>query len=1136
MIRLILEQEGHAPRPFSFSKRHISVGRGPDNDLPLPFRGVSGVHCQFTVNNKGIHVEDLRSTNGTHVNGRPIRAPRLLAETDVVTVGTVRLRLAPALRPEIGETPQDSKGSKEQAPPTLDDSGPRQQVVVIGGGQRARGVGGREAVIVGRQAARDGGSPGVQHQPSVRVAPGAAEARGPSASPGKRADKEGGPGLLTNFDPEGEELHPRIEHMANRWVARDYAEYLLLSGPLLRRAEKWIARGPEFHPRPDPLHIEYVKASRGASRSRRVRIALLAGGCVTAVVGGALTAYAWTGALEFPNDLGSSSPRVSGPICGASEELLARSRELAGQSRQQPDSERAILQSVHALRTFADHPGCVTNSPAERALRDAMEGFRGRMLGGHSSEITAVATSRDGSRLLTASRDGRIRVWDRQGKQVPLELRRHTSPVQALAVDATGRWLVSGDRAGALLLWDLESEEPTRPVRTLGEKARFKHTHSIRQLAFSGDGRFFASADTRGAVALWDLRGESSGSLLDVLWNHSDPVTGLAFSGDTTRLFSTGEDGKLMITSLSDGKPRRKPETRRIGAAITSLAIAQDGERLLTGDAEGRVVLWRGRAKRDYRAIELTRHKSRHVLGVALASTTNVSVSIGSDGAVHVVDLSPPPRRGSTPLVVSLERPAAPPTGLALDPEGSYALVSTRAGTIYVWDLARRHQSKQPIDILSGHEGHVTALAASVQGGWLLSGGKDKTAHVWDLNTLSGSAGAYVAHKHKSDIRRMALDSGKGRVITASTDGTVRLWTIGADSQPFETTQIPTGSVPANAVALSPGSRWAAAAFDSTMKLWNVRTLEMGRDVDETVLSGHRAPINEIAFTHDGRWLVSAGSDGLLLAWREDADGKGYETEPRVYKDGRDELWSLTTAHSANRVATGDLSGAVYLHDLDSADEGGVKLWSHKKPVWAVEFSRDGAWLASGGADASVRVWSVDDGAVESANPHFLRKHQSTVHHLAFSPNGDWLASAGDESMIVLWDLSAQYPSETYFTVDAHSGDVTGLSFESGQHRLFSASADSTIHAWTLADAVGGREGAEPLVLTGHTSRVAAVELHASGDYLVTSGDDATLRVWPLRPEALVAYACRAIGVDTRVEEISSILAELGAPSDLCRG
>lgn len=88
-------------------------------------------------------------------------------------------------------------------------------------------------------------------------------------------------------------------------------------------------------------------------------------------------------------------------------------------------------------------------------------------------------------------------------------------------------------------------------------------------------------------------------------------------------------------------------------------------------------------------------------------------------------------------------------------------------------------------------------------------------------------------------------------------------------------------------------------------------------------------------------------------------------------------------------------------------------LRGHQRGVASVKFSPDGKWIASSGADSSVRIWEVDTGKCV----HVLMGHLAGVSTISWAPEGGLLASGGDDKVIRLWNaitVSFNPPFQAY--------------------------------------------------------------------------------------------------------------------------
>ena len=114
MIKLTLTEKNGEPRLLTFDKDEITIGRVSGNDIVLAKGNVSKRHSRFTVKSPGqIEVADLKSTNGTYVNGRKIGSPMLLSASDRVYVGDFLINIDLGVSAAQGDFPADFQGDPQ---------------------------------------------------------------------------------------------------------------------------------------------------------------------------------------------------------------------------------------------------------------------------------------------------------------------------------------------------------------------------------------------------------------------------------------------------------------------------------------------------------------------------------------------------------------------------------------------------------------------------------------------------------------------------------------------------------------------------------------------------------------------------------------------------------------------------------------------------------------------------------------------------------------------------------------------------------------------------------------------------------------------------------------------------------------
>ncbi|MFB6419825.1 MULTISPECIES: c-type cytochrome [Bradyrhizobium] len=285
---------------------------------------------------------------------------------------------------------------------------------------------------------------------------------------------------------------------------------------------------------------------------------------------------------------------------------------------------------------------------------------------------------------------------------------------------------------------------------------------------------------------------------------------------------------------------------------------------------------------------------------------------------------------------------------------------------------------------MAGHGGAVRALAVSLDGNELLSGGFDTAAIRWSLET---DAAEQVLRYHADAVNAVAFLKD-GRMVTAGADARIAVWTVGRQ-QPDRVLEGHEG--PIVALAASPeGTLLASASWDRTVRLWSLS------DGTSRVLAGHSQNVNGVAFTPDGKLLISVGYDLTMRIWR--------------LPGGQPEIVTLPAALNAVAVApdgeivTGAVDGMVRMLTTDGKISGEVAAGT--TPVVAVTISADGALVAAAGIGGTVAI-------IDRKSRSLLRtliEPRLPVWSVAFLPDRETLITGGADGKLRRWNARTGNP------------------------------------------------------------------------------------------------------------------------------
>ncbi len=580
---------------------------------------------------------------------------------------------------------------------------------------------------------------------------------------------------------------------------------------------------------------------------------------------------------------------------------------------------------------------------------------------GHKAPVRGARISPDGTRVVTRSRDGTVRIFAASSGEEVAVLQ-HGQPVGALAISPDGRFITSGSRNGEVSIFTREGILVHSVVQGSG---------AVLDLAIDRNSKRFATASFDGKVRLYDL---PTGKLIRGSMSHDQLVNSVFFSHDGERIVSGSRDRTAKVWSVPEGDLLLTLGTHL--AEVSVCSMTPDDRIILTGSADGTARTWDSETGKP---LQTLRHQDCVVSaefdadgdriltaswdGTAALWNTSTGEELarfrGHEDRIHSAKLSP---EGTRVLTTSQDNTARLWNGKTTTshplilktnsnltsgsyvPNTSFFFTGYQDGGCVLWDL----DSMSVIQSFRAHRLPVTAVDISSSGEHALSASLDRTVRIWDLASFDCLSVIRVG----SPVSACSFDRAGDRIVTVSRNqGTIIIWDWRKKEKLVSLQERPASVWCAN---FSPDGRLLVTSDIGVAQLWDAIT---GEKI--ATLKAHRDWVKWAEFSHDGKKLITASRDGTACIWNVSLTPE-LQTRPLLTLKGHKlGLWSATLDPQGTQVVTTSEDRTSRLWDATTGEELAV-LEGHGGHVLHATFRPDGAWFATISRDGSARFWPMN--------------------------------------------------------------------------------------------------------------------------------------------------------------------------------
>ncbi len=647
-------------------------------------------------------------------------------------------------------------------------------------------------------------------------------------------------------------------------------------------------------------------------------------------------------------------------------------------------SARFILSK--ALPTNLENPNFPYTAEAEAALRKSWN-YQSSILNGHTGNLWTSEYSPDGKKIVTASSDNTVRVWDAASGEQLLTL--------------TG------------------------------------HKEQVRAASFSPDGKEIASLSWDNVIKVWDA---STGKLKNTFAGDNNNTSSLSYSPDGKRIVVGNSDGYIVILDAKSG--HIVSSFKGHNGRVWSVRYSHNGQHIVSSSNDGFIKTWNTETAKEERAykdnIRIAPYSPNAILSpydyipettdiwYASYSPDDTSIIYVSDSTFIVLDAKSGIERmrikGHSGLV----------TKAKFSHDGRRIVSSSDDNTIKIWDA----KTGEVINTYNGHKGTVWDVNFSPDDKMIVSGSNDNTARIWDL---IGNEAFKLFKTNLKPTKYLGFggktfpnyDQVEFAMFTHDEKGVIFI----TEEHGIKTCNLKTGDIQivdsANfyrnieAGMFSPDGKYLVRSSGDKIRILNTQNFRVEKELTSELYS------DKNYFIDDGRNIISLTKSSYEL-W-------DWDKEKCLIKSSFDSIYHVAAISPQGYIATSRQDTLAIWNAQTGKKE--KTITNNHYEIEKIVFSPSGKYLACSSNGVAATIWDVFTGKKVQT----IYGYSDYINTMTFNPQETVLMTAAREGSVKIWDVKSGILVSEY---EGDAGSARYASFNYSGEKIVVGYGKEVVKIW----------------------------------------------------------------------------------------